>query len=154
MKNWKVILATLLIFATGMVTGAVTVRRLQTTRLPGPGQRVEFLRRIEKRLDLSRAQRERIDRILSESQERTARLMEPIGPRMREEFDEVRNQIRAELAPRQLSKFDELIRKARARRPPTAEEREKIEKRRERPPRGATPETGSVSPPVPGAPRK
>ncbi|MBI3415785.1 MAG: hypothetical protein HY043_10805 [Verrucomicrobia bacterium] len=152
-KNWKLILATSLIFATGMVTGAVTMKRLQPVRLPGPGQRVEFLRRIEKRLDLSHAQRERIDKILSESQERTAKLWEQIGPRMREEFDEVRKQIRQELEPPQLVKFDDLIRKTRVRRPGGVEEREKIEKRRERPSRGLPPETGPLSPPPAAMPK-
>ena len=152
MKNWKIILVTSLIFVTGMVTGAVTVKRLQPARLPGPGQRVEFLRRIEKRLDLSRAQRERIDKILGESQERTANLWEQIGPRMREEFDGVRKQIRSELEPQQQAKFDDLIRKARARRPAGVEEREKIEKRRERLRREPT-EAGPLSP-IPSVPPK
>ena len=152
MKNWKLILVTSLIFVTGMVTGAVTVKRFQSARLPGPGQRIEFLRRIEKRLDLSPAQRERIDKILSESQERTANLWEQIGPKMRQEFDDVRKQIRQELEPQQLAKFEELIRKSRARRPTGAEDREKIEKRRERPPRGL-PSDGKPLPP-PSTPPK
>ena len=153
MKNWKIILVTTLIFVTGMVTGAVTAKRLQPARLPGPGQRVEFLRRIEKRLDLSRAQRERIDKILGESQERTANLWEQIGPKMREEFDDVRRQIRQELEPPQQSKFDDLIKKAKARRPAGADDREKNEKRRERSRRELPPETGPLRPP-PAAPPK
>ena len=136
MKNWKVILATLLIFVTGMVTGAVTVKRLQSPpRSPGPVQRVEFLRRIERRLDLTPSQRERIDKILSQSQERTAKLWEQIAPKMHEEFASVRKQILDELDSKQQAKFEELLKKSRPRRSPAEPfgrpDREKIEKRGE-----------------------
>jgi Spy/CpxP family protein refolding chaperone len=125
-NTWKVILATMLIFGTGVVTGGFLVRSVEQSqahhskRPPGEtragqpwspgGMRLEFLRRVQADLDLTPEQRECIDRILKDSQERTRKLMEPVAPRLREEFQKTKEEFRAVLTPEQLKRFDELSR--------------------------------------------
>ncbi len=127
MNNWKVILATMVIFGAGVVTGGLLVRRtdaILTPRVqPGPGWsrtnqplltaggvRLDFLRRAQRELDLTPEQRERIDLILKESQERTRKIMEPVSPQIRDELQRVRAEFRAVLTPEQQVRFDELAR--------------------------------------------
>ncbi len=124
MNSWKVILATLVIFASGVVTGGLlvvysgrsfvarpqrpgTARPAQTVS-PG-GMRLEFLRRMQRDLDLSPDQRERIDKILKESQEHTRKLMEPITPALKEEFQHTKEEFRQVLTTEQRARFDELF---------------------------------------------
>ena len=116
MNTWKIILATMLIFGTGVVTGALVVRnsdrgqgplrprnisqaRPVGTFSPG-GLRLEFLRRAQRDLDLNPEQRERIDKLLKESQERTRAELQ----RTKEEFQQV-------LTPEQRMRFEELMKK-------------------------------------------
>jgi len=118
---WKPILAALLIFCAGTVTGTLLAKLYQAPRRPvpfraavppGPGmaQRMEYLRRIERQLNLRSAQRERIEQILRESQERMRKLWEPVAPLAQEELQATEQHIRAELTPAQARKFDELSR--------------------------------------------
>ncbi len=126
MNNWKVIFATMLIFGTGVVTGGLLVHHSERMRPVHPqhaqapkapaqsfagGLRLDFLRRAERELDLTTGQRERIDLILKESQERTRLLMEPIAPRIREELQRTKDEFRAALLPEQQAKFDELLKR-------------------------------------------
>lgn len=123
MKAWKVILAAVLLFAAGAATG-VAITRLRTQakvraqaqkRSPLPAvawQRYEFLRRAQRDLKLSDEQKARIEARVKESQERFRRLWEPIAPQAREEFEQLRAQIRAELTPEQQARFDELVKKS------------------------------------------
>ena len=154
MNTWKIILATVVIFATGVITGGLLVGfagrgaerparigwgafgRLQ----PQPGdvllpagqgrqpfrerQRMEFILAAHRELDLTPHQRERIEKIIREGQEKTRTVLEKVGPELRKEWREVREKIRAELTPAQRKRFEELL--------------------RQRPPRGAE------SPPGPG----
>ncbi len=123
MNTSKVILATLVIFIAGLVTGAVLVRqsswvrravRPPVTRPGGPGtpgiMRVEFLRRLQRELDLSPEQKERIEKILKEGQEESRRIMEPVMPELRQQFSRTKDQFREVLTPEQRRKFDELVR--------------------------------------------
>ena len=124
MSPWKVILATLVIFCSGLAVGALMVKKYSRSGShfrpavavnPNPSptpshlQQKEFLRRMHNELTLRLEQRERIEKILKESQERTKEIREKIAPEMKEEVKKVREQIRAELAPDQQGKFDELI---------------------------------------------
>lgn len=123
MSPWKVILATLVIFCSGLITGGIFVKKInkypgrplrstnQTTSSSSPLslQRAEFMRRLEKQIELKEEQRVKIARIIKESQERTKPMMEKIGPELREEFKKVREQIRAELTPEQKKQFEELL---------------------------------------------
>ena len=75
---------------------------------PG-GMRLEFLRRIQRVLDLTPEQSESIDRILKQSQERTHKIMEPIVPQMHEELKRAKAEFRQVLTPAQQVRFDELL---------------------------------------------
>jgi DNA-binding protein H-NS len=128
-NTWKVILATMLIFGTGVVTGGLLVRNSErikphSQKVPGQntshptqpfsslspnGVRLEFLRRMERDLNLSKEQHEKIDAILAESQEHTRKLMEPISPLLREELETAREQFRAVLNAPQREVFDAML---------------------------------------------
>lgn len=125
MNNWKVILATMVIFGTGVVTGGLLVRHAERGRDRHPQRiggavrpaqplsagvlRIEFLRRMERELELTPGQREPIDRILREGQERTKKLMDTVEPRRREEFKKTIEEFRTVLTPEQRKRLDTLI---------------------------------------------
>ncbi len=141
MSPWKVILATMVIFACGVVTGGLMTRTMATradaplvsatnsfavatnssgaTNRPsmvGPilqMQRIEFLKKMDKSLDLTPAQHDEIAKIMRTSQERTQPLWSQISPQMTEELKRVREDIREVLTPDQRRKFLEMIRKGR-----------------------------------------
>jgi hypothetical protein len=121
-NTWKVILATMVIFGTGVVTGGLLVRHSEQMHLPRPprnpvtarptpplsagGVRLDFLRRAGRELELTPEQRERVDKLLKESQERTRKVMAPF---MREELQRTREQFREVLTPAQRPRFDQLL---------------------------------------------
>jgi hypothetical protein len=125
---WKVILATMVIFACGVITGAMVSRtvgmRSQERPLAaatnaasrmaaGPVlqmQRAAFFKRMDKELDLSPGQRDAIGKILKASQERTQPLWDQIAPQMRDELKQVRVEIRGVLSPDQWKEFGEMMR--------------------------------------------
>jgi hypothetical protein len=124
-NSWKVIFATMVIFGTGVVTGGLLVgyaqhgrdRRPQHTanavRQAQPpsagGTRIDFLRRMERELNLTAEQREPIDKVLKEGQERMKKLIETIEPRRREELKHTIEEFRAVLTPEQQQRFDGLL---------------------------------------------
>jgi Spy/CpxP family protein refolding chaperone len=115
----------MVIFGTGVVTGGLLVRHAGPSRehrqprpvgavhpaQPSPAglMRIDFLRRMERDLDLAPEQREPIDKILKEGQERTKKIMETVEPRRREEFKRTIEEFRAVLTPEQRKRFDELV---------------------------------------------
>lgn len=127
MNTWKVILATVVIFVAGVVTGGLVVRH--STQVPAPvrpriagaprlaptysagGLRLEFLRRAERDLRLNPDQRERIDKLLQASQERTRKLMEPVAPELRAELEQTKDEFLAVLTPDQRARFEVLVKK-------------------------------------------
>jgi Spy/CpxP family protein refolding chaperone len=124
-NSWKVILATMVIFGTGVVTGGLLVHHAQRGRDRHPqrvggmirppqalspgGVRIELLRRMERELDLAPGQREPIDKILKDGQERMKKLMETIEPRRREEYKRTLEEFRAVLTPEQRIRFDTVL---------------------------------------------
>jgi Spy/CpxP family protein refolding chaperone len=123
---WKVILATMVIFACGVITGAMVTRTVAvkteerppaastapTRMAAGPVlqlQRAEFFKRLDKQLDLSPEQHDQIGKILKASQERTQPLWDKIAPQMRDELKQVRVEIRGVLTPEQWKKFGEMM---------------------------------------------
>ena len=122
MNTWKVIFATVVIFGAGVLTGGLLVKySIQPPARPHGGAnravqpisaggiRIEFLRRVERDLNLTRDQREQIDKIISASQERSKKIMEPVQPKIWEELQQTREQFRAVLNPEQKIRFDELL---------------------------------------------
>lgn len=158
MSPWKVILATVVIFAAGVITGGVLVNRVQRPERPGPlpplvrpqqemmptpwFARREFLDRMDHELNLSREQYDRIAAIIQQSQERTRGIMRRVGPEIQGELRQVRRDIRAELTPEQGKKFEELQQQLRGPRRPANETTDaRRGPRREPPPLNARPET-------------
>jgi Spy/CpxP family protein refolding chaperone len=127
LNTWKVILATIVIFVAGLVTGVLVVwhsERLFSTPAqhpasvphPGPavspgGLRLDLLRRMQRDLNLTADQHEQIDKILKESQERSKKIMEPVAPQIREELNRTREEFRNVLTPEQRAKFDEMLKR-------------------------------------------
>ncbi len=115
----------MVIFGAGVVTGGLLVQHVHPARdrrpqrsgtalrmaqPPSPGLlRFEFLRRMERDLDLTAEQREPIDRILKEGQDRMKKLMETVEPRRREELKRTIDEFRGVLTPEQQKRFDELL---------------------------------------------
>lgn len=122
MNTWKVIFATVIIFGAGVVTGGLLVKYSVPTPshpqhpaanrvqpISAGGLRIEFLRRVERDLNLTPDQREQVDKILAASQERSKKIMEPVTPKIREELQQTREQFRGVLNPEQKIRFDELL---------------------------------------------
>ena len=124
MNTWKVIFATMVIFGTGVVTGGLLVKYSERIHVPRPRManqgrppvpipagiyRVEVLRRAERELELDPEQKAKVDHILSASQERTRKLLEPISPKIREELQRTRDEFVAVLTQEQRTQFDEII---------------------------------------------
>jgi Spy/CpxP family protein refolding chaperone len=127
-NTWKVILATMVIFAAGVLTGVAIDRRTAPVPLrqpanPGRGegqianrvipnliaQRANLIRNVQRQLDLDPEQRVRIEQIMRDSQLRTKPIVDRIGPDLREEFRFTTTAIRQVLAPDQRRRFDELM---------------------------------------------
>ncbi|HOS75377.1 MAG TPA: hypothetical protein P5037_09120 [Candidatus Paceibacterota bacterium] len=151
MNNWRVILLTMVIFGSGVMTGGVLVWHVERGRIlrpprpgaavrPAPpvsagGMRIEFLRRLEQELDLTPAQREPINRILKEGQERTKKIMDTVEPQRREEFSRTIEAFRAVLTPAQQQQLNALLKQQQRR----AREQRKAAAPPPRPPPGAAP---------------
>jgi len=119
-KQWQVILATLVIFCAGVFTGASVFRihekqrpRAAQPRLPLPPfpfntvQKREYLARLDRQLVLTQDQYESIEEILLEGNEHIRAVWDPIAPKMRDELKKVRDRIRTELTPEQVKKFEQ-----------------------------------------------
>ncbi len=117
MSQWKVILATLFIFGSGVFAGSLLLKapipvkpsEKSEPKRPMPWEgpaRAESINRLEKDLGLKPEQREKISVILTEGHKRSRAIAEPLFTKMREEGEKVRDQIRAELTPEQVKKFD------------------------------------------------
>lgn len=135
----KIVFATVVIFAAGVVTGGLLVsyanrshnqRNAKATSASRPNwqptpreviqrdqrelrpildqQRMDFILRTARELNLTPEQRERIEKVVREGQERSKLLWEKAAPELRKNLQEVREQIRAELKPEQLKKFEQL----------------------------------------------
>jgi Spy/CpxP family protein refolding chaperone len=84
---------------------------------------------MQKELDLTADQRQRIDKLLKESQERTKKLMEPVAPSLRAEVQRTKEEFRDVLTTEQRARFDELLKQQQRaqKRPQQQHERPPIE---------------------------
>ena len=126
MSPWKVILATLVIFISGLITGGVAVKYLSPSaalRAERPPEEIllrpqmlreEFVHQMQRTLNLSPEQNGKILSAMHESQERIRIYYDLIGPDIREELRQTREAIQAELSPGQARQFDELVRRRRS----------------------------------------
>ena len=101
MSPWKVILATLVIFIAGLVTGAVGAKRLMKPPRPVPPEpmqpwmlREQFRCELDRRLRLTPEQNARIERAMREGQERVKEIWSLVGPEMQAELRAVREESR------------------------------------------------------------
>ena len=141
----------MVIFGTGVVTGGLLVRQADHGRerrpqragamahpaqaAPAGVMRIEFLRRMERELELTPAQRDPIDKILKDGQERMKKLMDTVEPRRREEFKQTMEEFRTVLTPEQQKRFDDLVKQQQQR----AREQRKAAPPRERLPQSPPP---------------
>jgi hypothetical protein len=137
---WKVILATMVIFCCGVVTGALVIKTAFPTRpdarpglsfAPGrvPGftaqiQNTNFLRRMQTQLALTPDQASQIAKIMVSSQDRTKALWSSIEPDVQRELSLVRAEIVNVLNPDQQKKFTDMLAASRPRRPDGSGSRE------------------------------
>ena len=145
----------MVIFGTGVVTGGLLVRQAdhglerrpqRAGSLVHPAQggpagmmRIEFLRRMERELNLTSAQRDPADRILKDGQDRMKKLMDTVEPRRREEYKRTMEEFQAVLTPEQHKQFDELVKQ---------QQQRAREQRKAAPPRDHLPQ----NPPIGNAP--
>jgi uncharacterized membrane protein len=159
-----VVLATLVIFAAGVVTGSLITRK--NVRPPMMGQplwgRFEMVRRAVEELDrrgqLSGEQRQRIDVILRNHQDLIADYFSILEPDVQDVFQKLRESVRQELSPEQRRQFEELSRRRLAR-PPNRDQRPEDFRRGPMPPgeggfrRGPGPDGGPGPLPPPAGRR-
>lgn len=130
MNSWKVILATMVIFGAGVITGGLLVKNIAGSKVVEPRKvvvrtnlapvnvtppqmmRMEFLLRARKELGLSPEQHERIEKIIRDGQEKSRKLWEGVAPEMRKELQSVHEKIRGELSPEQRKRFEQLLKSA------------------------------------------
>jgi Spy/CpxP family protein refolding chaperone len=136
---WKVILATVVIFGAGVLTGGLLVNYVDhphsknphhpqanvgthpPTDNPAPAHLPEipqpraermgkqFVQQLNDTLQLTPEQRVKIEKIIADGQDRNHELWTNVAPKMRAVMQEVNQQIRAELTPEQLKPFEELL---------------------------------------------
>jgi Spy/CpxP family protein refolding chaperone len=114
-KQWRDILAIVVIFLAGAATGAVVVRTYApkivkrmhiSPPLPiGQDRRDEYLAKLDRELQLTPDQRVQVGAILSESQTRMKELWEPVEPQVKEEYRRTRREIFEVLTPEQQAKM-------------------------------------------------
>ncbi|MGH7939955.1 MAG: hypothetical protein ACREE6_05535 [Limisphaerales bacterium] len=136
MNYWKVILATIVIFGAGVITGGLLVghvarpagplfnfRKLAATRHPlydtlPPRLRPEymntnFVARLNEKLDLRPKQREQIRWIISQEQQNTHELWKSVAPQFQMVWRLTLDQINSVLTQRQKKEFQLLLRQQR-----------------------------------------
>jgi Spy/CpxP family protein refolding chaperone len=114
-KIWKVIFATLVIFAAGAFSGGWWVKSNTppATQAKAPVSpfipQQHFQERLKRELKLTADQTNRIDKIFAESNGRRKILVDLIDPELRKERQEVHESIRAILTPEQRETFERLL---------------------------------------------
>lgn len=88
--------------------------RQQNAVNPGAGGLLsrEFIQVLERQLRLTHDQRERVDKIMAEGQERVRELRSRIDPELRKELQQTREQIRAVLTPEQREQFEQMMKRS------------------------------------------
>ena len=118
MNAWKVILATLVIYAAGVVTGSFAAglkTRLQRDQKsdhvgrPRPPMMKDLVRRMEARLDLTPDQKILVHEIVEASQTRMRTLMDEMRPKLASESQSMRQEIEAILSETQMATFDRVF---------------------------------------------
>lgn len=141
MNSWKVILATIVIFGAGVITGGLLVNHVQSrprthAAQPNPANALngempgslrpeilnrQFVQELSDKLDLTPEQREKIEKIIGQGQQSTRDLWKLVAPQFQMVWRDTRQQIREVLTPEQRKQFELLMKQQRPfRRPPSA----------------------------------
>ena len=107
----RVILATVVIFLAGGVTGGIVVRTyapkvVKRTHVSPPlpishDRRQEYIAKLDRELELTDEQQVKIEQILAASQKRMKQIWEPFEPQVKEEYRRTRREIFEVLTPEQ-----------------------------------------------------
>ena len=115
MKIWKVILATIVIFAAGALAGGLFVNnriaQAPPPKPPVPGiiSQQHFQARLKSELKLTADQTNRIDKVFADGNARIKIIWDLLGPEVQKERQVVYENIRAILTPEQREKFEQLL---------------------------------------------
>jgi Spy/CpxP family protein refolding chaperone len=137
-NSWKVILATVVIFGAGVLTGGLLVNYVNHPHFKGtPPAMVanqdrgpqrppefpmphladrmgrQFVQQLDEKLQLTPEQHGKIVKIIADGQERNHAIWTNIAPQMRRVMQEVNQQIRATLTPEQQKQFEQLLKQFR-----------------------------------------
>ena len=134
MNFWKVILATIVIFGAGVITGGLLVNHVAHPAHPFsfkapvpkptpyetlPSQvrpeilNTDFVQQLNDKLDLNPKQREQIRKIIGQAQQNTHDLWKLVAPQFQLVWHDTREQIRDVLTPDQRKQFELLMRQQR-----------------------------------------
>ena len=135
MNSWKVILATIVIFGAGVITGGLLVDHVKRPAYnhpphppapPAPQEQgdmpgqlraqilsKQFVGQLNDELQLTKDQREQIQKIISQGQQNTHDLWKLVGPQFQLVWRDTRQQIRNVLTPEQRKQFEILMKQQR-----------------------------------------
>jgi len=141
-NSWKIILATVVIFGCGVVTGGLLVNYVERAHpeirrpaaashrdrpgaqeLPLPRPQMmnqQFVEQLDAALHLTPEQREKVGKIIADGQERNRDLWKLVAPQMHLVIQDVHQKIRAVLTPEQRKQFEELMKQLSPHRPPAS----------------------------------
>ncbi|HVU28640.1 MAG TPA: hypothetical protein VHG71_13020 [Verrucomicrobiae bacterium] len=141
MNSWKIILATVVIFGAGVLTGGLLVNHVDRVHfephrpppenhdnhdndLPMPRgemQNKAFVQQLDNELHLTPEQHKAIEKILADGQQRNRDLWKLVSPQFRSVMQDVHQKIREKLTPEQRKQFEQLLKQFhQPRRPPGA----------------------------------
>jgi len=123
MNSWKIILAAVVIFAAGVLTGGLLVNHVSRAHpgnhhpprepedfIPRPELlKTNFVQRLDKAVHLTPEQSNEIEKIIAEGQQRNRELWKEVAPQFHPIFQEVHRRIREVLSPAQQKQFEELL---------------------------------------------
>jgi hypothetical protein len=128
-KSWNIILATIVIFGAGVITGGLLVNHVQhpqpihrpnpqppplaSDTLPMPNRAIvlneQLVKQLTDKLDLNPEQSQQIKKIIEQGQQRNRDLWKLVAPQFQLVMRDTRQQIRQILTPDQRKEFEVLM---------------------------------------------
>ena len=114
MAKWKIWVALLVLFVSGVLIGSVSTRMYVRHKLSGifsrerPAVRNLFVRRLTRELDLTREQRQEIGQIATRAAEKFHELHSEHRSQAEALFDQSASEMKKLLSPAQQEQFEEL----------------------------------------------
>jgi hypothetical protein len=127
---WKIILATVVIFSAGVMTGGLLVNYVEHAHpgnhdsdLPMPRTGMfnkSFVQQLDEALHLTPDQLKAIEKIIADGKQRNRDLWKLVSPQFRSVMQDAHQKIREQLTSEQRKQFEELFKQSRpTRRPPS-----------------------------------